>query len=125
MTSPVVDEDVMVQCLTMPEAAEVTDSVTRIRTGATMLIVDAFDRKVTRDQFLAAIGAAVHLIDAVGKHEMMANVKSFKDAKGEVTNVDIEVALQSILQNIEMGTEQCTKMAGLLKQCPLTEDKIH
>jgi hypothetical protein len=125
MSTPVIDEDVMLQALQMPGAEELSVTAVRLRTGASMLILDAFDRKVTRDQFIAALGAAVSLIDAVSRHEMMVSVKRFEQDKRGVTNADIEVALGSIKQMIEVGVDQCTKMAGLLCQCPLNEDKLH
>lgn len=125
MTSPVLDEDVMMQALQIPGDGELGVTATRLRSGASMLLLDAFDRDVTRDQFIAALGAAATLLDAVGRHEMMTSVKAFEQTKGVVTKVDIEVALGSIRQIIEVGVDQCTKMAGLLRQCPLDEDKVH
>ncbi len=125
MTSPVIDEDVMMQALQLPTSEELAVTASRLRTGASMLLLDAFDRDVTRDQFLAAIGAAASLIDAVGKHEIMLSVKTFEKGHGVVTKADIEVALGSIKQMIEVGVDQCTKMAELLRQCPLNEDKVH
>lgn len=125
MTSPVIDEDVMMQALQMPGADELAVTANRLRAGANLLLLDAFDRGVTRDQFLAALGASSSLIDAVSKHEMMTSVKGFEREKGSVTKVDIEVALTSVRQLIEVGVDQCTKMAGLLRQCPLNEDRVH
>jgi hydroxypyruvate isomerase len=125
MTSPTIDEDVMMEALKLPTAEELPTSAQRLRSGASMLILDAFDRKVTRDQFLAALGAGVSLIDAIGRHQMLLNVKAFHQDKGVVTNVDIETALHSITQIIETGVSQCTQMAELLRQCPLNEDKVH
>jgi hypothetical protein len=125
MTSPVINEDVMMQALQMPDPEELAVTATRLRAGANLLLLDAFDRGVTRDQFIAALGATTSLVDAVGRHEMMASVKSFEQRKGVVTKVDIEVALSSIKQMIEVGVDQCTKMAELLRRCPLNEDKVH
>lgn len=125
MSDPVIDEDVMMQALQMPGDDELATTATRLRTGAAMLILDAFDRGVTRDQFLAALGAATTLIDAVGRHEIMLATKRFDAEKGVVTKVDVEVALDGIKKIIESGVDQCVKMAELLKQCPLNEDTKH
>lgn len=118
MTSPVIDENVMMQALK-------SEGGNDIRTGATMLLLDAFDRKITRDQFIAALGAVVSLIDGVGKQEMMINVKEFFQNKGSVTAADIEVAMHSCQQIIEANVDQCVKMADLFHQMPLNEDKVH
>lgn len=118
MASPLIDEDVMVQALK-------TSGGEHVRSGASMLLVDAFDRKATRDQFLAALGAVVGLLDAVSKHELMLNVKRFHDLKGGISLVDIEVTMHSIQEQMEMGCQQCCQMAELFQQCPLDEDKVH
>lgn len=123
MVSPLIDENVMVQYLQLAEKD--APAAERLRSGAAMLLIDAFDRDITRDQFLAALGAAVQLIDAAAKHEMMTNVKAFQDTKGAVSNVDIEVTLHSVRQIMDVSCAQCVKMAGLLKECPLDEDPIH
>lgn len=125
MTSPIIDEAVMMDALKMPSEDELAVTAKRLRAGASLLLLDAFDRDVTRDQFLAALGAATALMDAVGKHEMLLSVKTFEKNNPVVTKADIEVALSSVKQLIEVGVDQCTKMAELLRQCPLTEDKVH
>jgi hypothetical protein len=107
MTSPILDEDVMVQALQMPTVANMVESVMRLRTGAGMLIVDAYDRKADRDHFLAALGAAVSLLDAVAKHDAMITVKRFDSENGLLTRADIEVTLDSLHKMIAQSVEQC------------------
>jgi len=123
MTTPVIDEELMLKMLAELPAAQA--GTARLRTGGAMLLLDAFDRDVTRDQFLAAVGATVSLLDMLGRYEMLNNVKAHYTAKGEVTRVDLEVALADIEKQLQGYTAQCTQMAKLLRECPLDEDKVH
>lgn len=125
MASPVIDENVMLKALKAPEPEQLSKNTFRLRTGATLLLLDAFDRKVTRDQFIAALGATVELTDMLGRYEVMLNVRAFEQAHGGVTKADIEVTLARVVDKIAAVTEQCASMANLVHQCPLDEDRVH
>jgi hypothetical protein len=125
MTSPVIDEEIMIDLLKPVPADQIGQNAVRLRTGATLLLLDAFDRKVTRDQFIAAMGSVVEIIDMLGRYEAFSNVKEFEADKGRVTKVDIEVAIAGTVEKIAVHTEQCAKMAELVHQCALNEDKVH
>jgi hypothetical protein len=125
MVSPVIDEDVMIDTLKQIEPEKLPENTMRLRTGASLLLLDAYDRKVTRDQFIAALGSSLDLVDMLGRFEMMNNVKSFREQAGRVTGADIEVTLASVTSKVNMYTDQCSKMAELVQQCPLSEDSVH
>lgn len=125
MTSPVIDENVMVEALKPAAPEDIGENARRLHAGAQLLLLDAYDRKVTRDQFIAAAGAAFFLIDALGRHEMISSVKRFEIDHGIVTKADIEVALAAVVALVQQHAEQCSKMAGLITQCPKDEDKVH
>ena len=124
MTSPVIDEDVMIEALKEAAPADIGENTKRLRTGAQLLLLDAYDRKVTRDQFIAALGACTSLMDALGRHSMMTNVKDFEQS-GAVTKADIEVTLAGVTKLVQQSTAQCSKMAALVHQCPRDEDRVH
>jgi hypothetical protein len=124
MVSPVIDEKIMLDALTVKHVTG--ENSRRIQVGASLLLLDAYDRKVTRDQFIAALGAASSLFDSVGRFEMIAAVKSYAKENGNcATLVDIEEALASVTKLVEQFTSQCAKMATLVEQCPKDEDKVH
>lgn len=125
MTSPVIDETVMLQALKVPTPGHMSENTLRLRTGATLLLLDAFDRRVTRDQFIAALGAATELTDMLGRFETMLNVKAFLADKGAVTAADVEVTLARVTTKIGIATAQCASMATLVHQCPTDEDRVH
>lgn len=125
MTSPVIDENVMIEALQLTQPQPLSEQAKRLRTGAALLMLDAYDRKLTRDQFIAALGAAVDLVDMLGRYEAFNNVKAFEIEKGCVTKADLEVALATSTDKIAVCSEQCAKMARLIHQCSLNEDKVH
>lgn len=125
MTSPTIDESVMIEALKASSPDQIGESARRLHAGAQLLLLDAYDRKVTRDQFIAAIGAACYLADALGRHEMITAVKRFESEHGVVTKADIEVVIASVVTMVQQHSEQCSKMADLIVQCPKDEDKVH
>lgn len=126
MASPIINEDFMLLALKPVETVEpVGEVVARLHRGAAMLIIDAYDRKATRDQMIAAIVAGVELTDVVSRHIMLHNIKRFDELQGGVSKVDIEVAVDKTTKLIAHAVEQCAKMAALLKECPLDEDSVN
>lgn len=125
MVSPLIDEAVLIDALKPADPDQLDENVIKLRSGAALLLVDAFDRKATRDQFIAALGAALGLSDIIARYETMMHVKMFEKEHGCVTKADIEVTMGSILPKVKAYTDQCAKMATLLQQCPLNEDKVH
>jgi hypothetical protein len=125
MSSPVLNENIMLEALKQSPPEALGENARRLRTGAVMLLLDAFDRKVTRDQFIAALGSATELIDMLGRFEIASNVKEFEATSGRVTKADIEVMIDRVTKQIAEFTAQCSKMAELVHQCALDEDKVH
>lgn len=125
MTSPVIDEEVMLEALQKTAPEQLSQNTMRLRTGAAMLLLDAYDRKITRDQFIAALGAAHELTDMLGRYEIMLNVKKYDQEKGAITKVDIETTLKKVADKIGVLTTQCSEMAELVHQCPTDEDRVH
>lgn len=125
MTSPIIDEDVMMEALKAAPPTAIAEHAGRLRSGAALLLLDAFDRQVTRDQFMAIMGAAIELVDNVGRFQMVHNVKTFMQETGKVGMPDLEVTLTSLVTSVGNCTAQCTQMAKMLQECPRDEDKVH
>lgn len=121
-TDPIINEDMLVEALDVTLTSE---TIQQVQSGAFMLVLDAWDRKVTRDQFIAALGASQAMIDSVARVSLMANVKRAHARNDGLSNVDIETALQGCMDGAKTANVECLKMAHLLKQCPLSEDPIH
>ncbi|MDE2106574.1 MAG: hypothetical protein KGL39_55680 [Patescibacteria group bacterium] len=123
MSSPIIDERLMTQCFE-PLTGD-NDNASRLTTGAALLLVDAFDRHMTRDQFRATVTSAVNLIDAVGSIRAILGTKRAMEDNGGVTMADIEVTLVRLMGDIKLQAGACARVAELLVQCPNDEDKVH
>lgn len=119
---PLIDESILIEALDVTISSE---TIQQIQSGAFLLVLDAWDRKVTRDQFIAALGAAQALIDSVARVSLMSNVKRHQARSGAVTPADIESAVHGCMEMAKDSNRECLKMAQLLKQCATKEDPIH
>lgn len=120
-TEALIDEDQMIKALDVTITSE---SAQQVQSGAYMLLLDAWDRKLTRDQFITAIGTAHQLIDACARISLMSNVKDHYKATGGVSEVDIENALAGCGIIGKQAVIEAVKMGNLLKQLPTHEDPI-
>ena len=124
MTSPLLDEDAIIATLDLLPANNEAEA-NRVATGALMLIIDAVDRKATRQQLLVAVGSALELVDALGRHQTVHRLVAHIQEAGPITAADMAGAEQSVAELVRTKGNECIKMARLLKQCPLNEDKVH
>ena len=123
MPSPKLDENMMIEALKQPASF---DSLRALQTGAFMLIVDAYDRKATRDQMIAAISTSTTLLTELGKLFLIEQVHAAADpVAGGVTMVSIQEAREALAATVARATKDALKMANLLKQCPNDEDKVN
>lgn len=127
MASSLIREDIMVDMLSNSLEGEGCDEEARyrLRSGAAMMMIDAYDRKATRDSFVDCITAALHLCDAVGQFNSMENVKQFFTERGVITHGDLDTTLDVLRKRIDTCVTRCENIAELLSQCPEDEDGIN
>lgn len=117
---PIIDEEVIIECLTQDE------SETQHQSGALMTLIDAWDRDITRDQFIALASAAVTCFDNIGRHSMMHAVKKFlKDKNYDIAPADVETTLVTTGNMLKTSTGDVRKMARLISMMARAEDAIH
>lgn len=117
---PIIDEEVIIACLTQE------DSEAQHGCGALMALVDAWDRKLTRDQFSALASAVVTCCDNIGRHSMMHAVKNFLKAKDyDIAPADVETTLKTTGDMLKTSTGDVRKMAVLMSQMAKAEDPVH
>ncbi len=121
MGDPVLDEDLMVDLI---EVDPTPDAAQRLMAGAMMLLVDAYDRKVTRENFNAIVTTAVALHGYAAQYGCLCvTQRLFRDGKLDdltLTN-SVETLRKFVVRNAEIGAKQ----ARLLRDCPLSDDKVH
>lgn len=119
MTSPILDEAVII------DALEHCDNEMKHGSGLLMLLVDAYDREITRDQFIASVSSAISCADNIGRHSLVCGIKKFLIANSyTISPADIETAVAQTSDLLKRSTADCLKMARLLAQCPTDEDRI-
>jgi hypothetical protein len=120
MASPVVDEGLMEHLLRTPPGA-VADAVGRLQYGAIMLIMDAFDRKVTRKSFADILEKSASLIDGAGRLGAFTAATASENFHNEHIVEGTKVKLNS---EISGRAQACVKLVEVLRQCPHDEDLI-
>lgn len=122
MTTPIIDERMLLKVL---DCTANYEHVERLQQGALMTIIDAYDREVTRDEFITIIQAFSSLVDSVGRLALLHNVKQFVDHHGQATPADIERAQAGVTEMAQNATKVVAEIVERLRQCPLDEDRIH
>lgn len=122
MTSPVMDESYMLEALKPLEQDAPSD---RLQAGLAMLAIDAHDRKVTRDQFNASMTVTLALAIALGRYEMMRDMRDHLKEHGAICSSDIEITLHEIRKQIDEAQKRCYRIGELLTECPKNEDRIN
>ncbi len=117
---PIIDEEVILACLSQD------DSETQHGSGALMALIDAWDRKLTRDQFIALASAVVTCADNIGRHSMMHSVKHFLTEKRyDISPADVESTLKTTGDMLARSTGDVRKMAALMSQMAKAQDPVH
>lgn len=125
MVSPILDETAIKAALEKPPRPLIETNAQRLRTGAFLMALDAYDRRADRDAVVAALEAALNLATSLGMYNMMAGVKRYHQKNGGVSLADMERTFESLGPQVQQHAQQCAYMAEMLSQCPLDEDKIN
>lgn len=121
MTSALIKEEMMIEALSCTARAE---NETKLATGSLLMLLDAFDRKVTRDQFVAAATSALTCLDNIGRLCMVTAIADYVKSSGGLTRVDLETAKLTATGLLTHSTGEVLKMAQLLTQLSNDEDRI-
>lgn len=122
MPSPKLDEEVMRAALAEKPCME---NLRTLQSGAFMLILDAYDRKATRQMMITAVSAATNLLADLGKLFAIEQVRAACDGIDGVSLVQVEDARSGLIKSLQQSTRDAIVMADLLKQCPNDEDRIN
>lgn len=122
MSSPKLDENHMMAALRAPVTLE---TLRLLQTGAFMLILDAYDRKATRENMITAVSAATTLLTQLGKFYMVEQINEVRDIVDGVSPVQIEEARHGVRKLLGDAVRDAIAMAQLLQQCSEDEDRVH
>lgn len=122
MADPLIDEAYMLEMLDTHPPAK--DDVERLCAGAMMLLIDAFDRKVTRNNFAYAMDIAIKLHSYASQLAAIRNMQAAL-ANGKLTDDVLKRSEQQCAALVAACTAGATKIATALTECPLSVDKVH
>jgi hypothetical protein len=109
-----IDETMMIAHLKSDARAE---NCEKLANGALLLMLDAFDRKVTRDQFIAAASSALTCCDNVGRVSITQSLVDHIQTHKMFSLVELEIMRDEVKDYLTHSTAQCLMMADLLTKC--------
>jgi hypothetical protein len=119
---PMFDEDHIIHLLQSPVKVE---NIDLLQSGAVQTICDLYDRKATRDEFIAGLALGLQLYGMLAKFWLLDNIEeTTKKFDGNLPQDKWDIARA---QSVAVITEQRRSMVDLverLKQCPTSKDPI-
>lgn len=120
MADPLLDEIEIMQDLHTPVTVS---AVARLQQASVGVMMDIYDRKVTRDHYCAMLGPCISMYGAMAKLYVLNNVrKSFY--KGQVNAENLDEAIAELESNARSHIEHVKKVLAELRECPTSADPI-
>jgi hypothetical protein len=121
MTTPVFDEDYIIALLRMPP---IDDHIGAIQNGAMQALIDLYDRKATREEFIDNASTCVTLYGHIAKMWLLRNIEIVYD-NGSLDANQFKIAREGLTDVVRKQSEAVVDLVKRLKMCPATEDKVH
>lgn len=121
MADPVLDEDNILGLLQLPITIE---TVNAIQAGAAQALIDLFDRKVTRQEFMDEASTCLSLYGQTAKLWMLASMERAHHETG-IDEMAFRRAEEGITKLIGRDVDRVVTLVKRLQECPLSEDKVH
>lgn len=114
-------EDAIVEMLNVPITAQTVET---IQCGAVQLLIDLYDKKVTREEFCKDAAPLLELYGQTAKLWLLNNIHQVYKDHG-LDEDRFAMAEKGITALIAKGVERATDMAKALRECATDGDKIH
>lgn len=121
MADPILDEDTIVALLKSPISAQ---TVVRIQSGAMQALMDLYDRKVTREEFVTLASPCVALHSSAARMWLLANVERVYD-NDKLDDDAFKQANESLEALIRVQSETVIEIVKRLKMCSTSQDVVH
>lgn len=121
MTSALINEYKMLELLKMDARNE---GATHLATGTLLVILNAFDRKVTRQEFIAMATAALTCNDNIGRVCAIQAILDGVEANGTLTRMDLQLAKKDVDGYLAHSRAELQKAAYLLTQIRETGEPV-
>ena len=114
MSSTLLNEDLLADILTIESSAE---NGPDLRTASLMVLLDAYDRQVTREAFFKTAKTVVQLCEMMGRLESTTGINS-SFTKGNLSAEMLLDALTKITSFAEVHRKSLAHDVSLFMQCP-------
>lgn len=121
MADPVLDEDNILHMLSAPLTLDTLDYV---QSGAAQALVDLYDRKVTREQFIALASPVLAFYAQIARLRMIVSVDEVF-AQGTLDQATLDKAKVGIVTLLEKQRGTVVDTVKKLMECPTSEDRVH
>jgi hypothetical protein len=121
MSSTLLNEDLILTLLGTAPSAEHGEN---LRTAAFLVLLDSYDRRVTRESFFDTAKNAMQLNEMMGRLESVTGVLSTFKANA-LSGEKMEAALETITGHVETCRKSLLHDMSLLIQCPNDGDTKH
>ena len=121
MADPLLDEDQIIQLLSVPISAA---NINALQAGAVQALCDLYDRKTTREEFTSKAAACIGLYGQCAKLWLLANVQQVH-AEGELDTARFVTATEGLTDIVRKQAEVVIEIVQRLKQCPTSQDRVH
>jgi len=121
MADPVLDEALIADLV---ETKPAPDAVTRLVYGATMLLIDAYDRKTTRSEFMGIAHVALALHSYASQYRVIVNIQGLL-GRGELDAAILKRTMDNVTHLVEHYSAGAANHARRLQECPWSDDAIH
>lgn len=111
-------------CLFMLQQPVNLETLPYLQNAALQVVVDLYDRKVTREEFMKSAGDAITLYAMLAKLYVTAQTSDLHD-KGTLTSDTIQTYADKLVLQASGRMAALAKMMTLLVQCPTSDDVVH
>jgi hypothetical protein len=121
MADPILDEDTIVALLKTPVSAR---NVNAIQAGAVQALIDLYDRKCTREEFVNLASPCIALYGQAAKLALLANVEIVYDS-GDLDKERFNRARDGLIDLVRKQTETVIDVVKRLQLCAGSQDHVH
>ena len=121
MPDPILNEQLILEVLQEPFQPATAEKLAH---ASILAVMDAYDRKITREAFVDLLDSAVNLNSMCVQTLLLSNILR-KKAANTYKDADIDEGLKKIITMGDMHRDRLFMMADLVAQCPQEADTKH
>jgi hypothetical protein len=121
MATPIFDEGEIIAMLSAPVGPY---AVSRLQHGAVQALVDLYDRKCTRDEFVRMASPVIALYASTAKLWLIKNVEEIYN-DGDLDADRLNQANVGLCDLIRKQSEEVIDMVKRLQMCPTDQDTVN